>query len=166
MNGRKGSSEPPRYRQQWWGGYHSIPTPLSAPTPRPPAGEGNKRSSPGRLIGLLGSLLLALQSGAGLAQDAVYTWKDAAGRVHYGNRPPEGQPAQPVDLNPKPVSVQATERIYTWTDAEGKIHYGPQPPPDIPAKELKEDDTSLSTIRSGQLRSGEQQLLRDLRRRQ
>jgi hypothetical protein len=165
MNGRKGSSEPPRYRQQWWGGYHSIPTPPSAPTPRPPAGEGNKRAR-GRLIGLLGSLLLALQSGAGLAQDAVYTWKDAAGRVHYGNRPPEGQPAQPVDLNPKPVSVQATERIYTWTDAEGKIHYGPQPPPDIPAKELKEDDTSLSTIRSGQLRSGEQQLLRDLRRRQ
>jgi hypothetical protein len=165
MNGRKGSSEPPRYRQPWWGGPHSVSSPPSAPNPRPPAGEGSKRSR-GRLIGLLGSLLLALQSGAGLAQDAVYTWKDAAGRVHYGNRPPEGQPAQPVDLNPKPVSVQATEHIYTWTDTEGKIHYGPQPPPDIPAKELKEDDTSLSTIRSGQLRSGEQQLLRDLRRRQ
>ena len=159
MNGRKGSSKPPRYRQPWWGGPHSVSSPPSAPNPRPPAGEGSKRSR-GRLIGLLGSLLLlALQSGAGLAQDAVYTWKDATGRVHYGNRPPEGQAATAV-------SGQPTGRIYTWTDAEGKIHYGPQSPPDIPAKELKEDDTSLSTIRSGQLRSGEQQLLRDLRRRQ
>lgn len=118
------------------------------------------------LPGLAGLLLLALQSGPGLAQDAAYTWKDAAGRVHYGNRPPEGQPARPVDLNAKPVTVQSAERIYTWTDAEGNIHYGPQPPPDVPARELKEDDTTLSTIRAGQLRSGEQKLLQDLRRQQ
>ena len=118
-----------------------------------------------RLLGLLGSLLLALQSGSGFAQEAVYTWKDAAGRVHYGNRPPEGQPVVPVDLNANPVNVQSTERIYTWTDADGKIHYGPQPPPDTPARELKEDDTSLSTIHSGKLRSGEQQLLQNPQRR-
>jgi hypothetical protein len=119
----------------------------------------------GRLLGSLLLVLLVLQGGSVMAQEAVYTWKDAAGRVHYGNRPPEGQAAEPVQLNAKPVSVQPTERIYTWTDADGKIHYGPQPPPDAPARELKEDDTSLSTIRSGKLRAGEQQLLQDLRRR-
>lgn len=116
-------------------------------------------------MGSLLLVLLVLQSESVMAQEAVYTWKDAVGRVHYGNRPPEGQVAEPVQLNAKPVSVQPTERIYTWTDADGKIHYGPQPPPDAPARELKEDDTSLSTIRSGKLRAGEQQLLQDLRRR-
>ncbi len=111
-------------------------------------------------------LLLMLSVGFARAEDSVYTWKDASGRVHYSNRPPEGQPVEAVQLNAKPVAVQPTERIYTWTDAEGKVHYGAQPPPDIPAKELKEDDSSLSTIRSGRLRAGEQQLLRELQPRE
>ena len=110
----------------------------------------------------MGALLLALPGGFACAGDnEVYTWKDAAGRVHYGNRPPEGQAAEPVQLNAQPVTVQPTEHIYTWTDAEGKIHYGARPPPDIPAKELKEEDSSLSTIRSTQVREGERQLLRE-----
>ncbi len=118
----------------------------------------NPRSA--RLSRSAAVLLLTLPGGLALAADStVYTWKDAAGRVHYGNRPPENPSAVPVDLNARPVTVQPTERIYTWTDAEGKIHYGPQPPLDTPAKELREDDSSLSTIRSGQLRKGEQQLL-------
>lgn len=111
---------------------------------------------------LLVSLLLTQPSGFVLAEDGVYTWKDASGRVHYGNRPPEGQPAETVQLNAKPVTVQPTEHIYTWTDGEGKVHYGAKPPPDTPAKELKEDDSSLSTIRSSKLRAGEQELLREL----
>jgi hypothetical protein len=110
-------------------------------------------------------LLLALPGGSILA-DEVYTWKDAAGRVHFGNRPPEGQSAEPLQLNAKPVSVEPTPHIYTWTDAEGKVHYGARPPPDVSAKELKEDDASLSTIRSGQLRAGERRLLQELRRRE
>ncbi len=104
---------------------------------------------------LMAALLLALTGGWALAEgQAVYTWKDATGRAHYGNHPPEGQSATPVP-------VQPTEHIYTWTDAGGKIHYGAQPPPDTPAKELREDDSSLSTIRSSPLREGERQLLRD-----
>jgi hypothetical protein len=106
---------------------------------------------------LLGSLALA---------DEVYTWKDSAGRVHFGNRPPEGPAAESVQLNAQPVFVEPTGRIYTWTDVEGKVHYGARPPPDVSAKELKEDDASLSTIRSGQLRAGERQLLQELRRRE
>lgn len=110
----------------------------------------------------MGALLLALLGGFAGAEDGeVYTWKDAAGRVHYGNHPPEDQVAEPVQLNARPVTVQPTRHIYTWTDAEGKIHYGARPPPDIPAKELKEEDSSLSTIRSTQVREGERQLLRE-----
>lgn len=115
--------------------------------------------------GLLGVLLLTQLVSLALAEE-VYTWKDEAGRVHFGNRPPEGQAAESVQLNTKPVSVQPTEHIYTWTDAEGKIHYGARPPPGVSAKELKEDDASLSTIRSGQLRAGEKRLLQELQRRQ
>jgi hypothetical protein len=107
---------------------------------------------------LLGLALLTLPSGLALAGDEVYTWKDATGRVHYGNRPPEGQAVTPIP-------VQPTDRIYSWTDAEGKVHYGAHPPPDVQAKELKEDDGSLSTIHAGKLRSGEQQLLQEWRRR-
>ncbi len=108
------------------------------------------------------ALLLALPGGLVFPGDGeVYTWKDAAGRVHYGNRPPEGQAAEPVQLNARPVTVQPTQRIYTWTDSEGKIHYGARPPPDLPAKELREEDGSLSTIRSTEVREGERQLLRE-----
>ena len=118
----------------------------------------NPRSA--RLSRSAAVLLLTLPGGLALAADStVYTWKDAAGRVHYGNHPPENPSAAPVDLNARPVTVQPTERIYTWTDAEGKIHYGPQPPLDTPAKELREDDSSLSTLRSSQLRKGERPLL-------
>lgn len=149
MNGRKRSPErqalrPRSRRSRSWGG----------------ARVG------GWLPSLLTLLLLVLPGGSVRAEDAVYTWKDASGRVHYGNRPPEGQAAEAVQLNAHPVAVQPTEHIYTWTDAEGKVHYGARPPPDVPAKELKEDDGSLSTIRSGKLRAGEQQLLRELQRRE
>ncbi len=112
----------------------------------------------GMLAGLSGGIVMA-------AEGEVYTWKDSAGRVHYGNRPPEGQAVEPVELNAKPVAVQPTERIYTWTDAEGRIHYGARPPSDVPAKELKEDEGSLSLIRSGKLRQGEEQLLQNLQQR-
>ena len=97
-----------------------------------------------------------------LAEEEVYTWKDAAGRVHYGNRPPEGQAAKSVLLNAKPIAVQPTERIYTWTDNEGAVHYGARPPSDTEAREIKEEDGSLSTIRSSRLRPGEQHLLQEL----
>ena len=147
MNGPNRSSEPRPNRR------------------RPPSFPAWRDRRGGWLTGLLGVLLLTLPGSLALA-DEVYTWKDAAGRVHFGNHPPEGQSAEPLQLNAKPVSVQPTQHIFTWTDAEGKVHYGARPPPDVSAKELKEDDASLSTIRSGQLRAGERQLLQELRRRE
>jgi hypothetical protein len=111
---------------------------------------------------LLAGLML-IQTGSSLyAEEAVYTWKDEVGRVHYSNRPPEGRSAATVELNARPVTVQKTEHIYSWTDANGKIHYGPKPPIAATVKELKEDESSLSTIHASTLRSGEQQLLRDM----
>lgn len=110
----------------------------------------------------LAVLALILASGFAGAEEAVYTWRDSAGRVHYGNRPPENQPAKEVPLNAKPVTVQPTEQIYSWTDEAGRTHYGPQPPTGIAAKRLQEEDTSLSTIRPGALRPGEKALLKEL----
>lgn len=103
-------------------------------------------------------LCMALSSGGALAGDEAYTWKDADGRVHFGNRPPEGQTVTPIP-------VESSDRIYSWTDAEGKIQYGAHPPPDVVTREIKEEDGSLSTIHAGQLRQGEKQLLREWRQR-
>jgi hypothetical protein len=103
-------------------------------------------------------LLAALPVGLALAGDEAYTWKDAKGQVHFGNRPPEGQTATPIH-------VESSDRIYSWTDAEGKVQYGAHPPADVVAKELKEGDGSLSTIHAGKLRQGEKQLLREWRQR-
>lgn len=108
--------------------------------------------------------LLLMRTGALVwAEEGVYSWKDATGRVHYSNRPPIDQPATLVPLNANPVTVQPTERIYTWTDSAGKTHYAAKPPTGVEAKELKEDDSSLSTIHSGQLRPGEETLLQEVR---
>ena len=108
------------------------------------------------------SLLLIQVSAFVWAEEGVYSWKDATGRVHYGNRPPLNQPATRVPLNEKPVTVQPTEHIYTWIDSTGKTHYGAKPPAGVEAKELKEDDSSLSTIHAGQLRPAEKSLLQGL----
>ena len=123
---------------------------LSLPHPR------TRRHWPWLLPGLLLAATIAH------AEDAVYTWTDAGGRVHYSNRPPANQPATTVPLNSGTVSVRPTEQIYTWTDAEGHVHYGTRPPAGVSAKALSAEDAPLSTIHAGQLRSGEQRLLRDI----
>lgn len=99
-------------------------------------------------------LVALLLGGTAQAEDRAYMWKDATGRVHYGNKPPENQTVTPVD-------VSRSGSIYTWTDAEGKVHYAAKPPPNVSAKEIKEEQGSLSTIHSGELRPGEQRLLQE-----
>lgn len=146
MNGLKRLSEP---------GGCCLSLPSHAP--------GRQRPLANRLLQALGLCVLMVAGSSAGAQESVYTWKDAKGRVHYGNRLPEGQTAEPVNLNSKSISVEPADRIYTWTDAEGKAHYAAQPPPDVHAKEVKEDDSSFSTIHSGQLREGEKKLLREIK---
>ncbi|MCB1778273.1 MAG: DUF4124 domain-containing protein [Candidatus Competibacteraceae bacterium] len=101
---------------------------------------------------------MALSSGGVLASDAAYTWKDADGQVHFGNRPPEGQTATPIP-------IESSDRIYSWTNAEGEVQYGAHPPPDAVTRELTEEEGSLSTIHAGKLRQGEKQLLREWQQR-
>lgn len=117
-----------------------------------------------RLLKVLALLALITAEASVLAQD-VYTWRDANGRIHYGNRPPENQAAEPVHLNSKPIPIGPADRIYTWTDAQGKVHYGVQPPPDVQAKEVNEDDSPFSTIHAGQLRESEKKLLQEIKKR-
>ena len=114
------------------------------------------------LAGILAGILLAQTNPSLFAEEAVFTWRDDRAQVHYSNRPPEGRSATTVELNARTVTVQKTEQIYSWTDVNGKIHYGSKPPTDITVKELKADEGSLSTIHASKLRSGEQQLLRDI----
>lgn len=109
------------------------------------------------------SLSLVWPDGLVGAESGVYTWKDGSGRVHYSNRRPEGQPAEAVELNAQPVTVRPTEHIYTWTDRDGKVHYGAEPPPDVSAKELKEDDSTLSTIPLSKPRAAERELPEEAR---
>lgn len=116
--------------------------------------------------GLSGTLLLLASAGPGLAaDDQVYTWRDADGRVHYGAQPPAGQSAEPVPLKVKPVPTPVGGRIYAWTDAEGRTHYSAQPPDAAAARQLKEEEASLSTIRATGVRPGERQLLHEQQRR-
>ena len=62
------------------------------------------------------SLLLSITSGNAIATE-VYTWTDANGVVHYGDRPPEGQKTQIINVretrdpgtteaDPKPAEAQ------------------------------------------------------------
>lgn len=145
------------------GGFDRSGYPSGSRRQRPLGRQRLVRWRPGWL--LLVSLLLAQPGHLAGAEGGVYTWKDASGRVHYSNRRPEGQPAETVELNAKPVTVRPTERIYTWTDREGKVHYGPEPPPGVVAKELKEDDSSLSTVPSVKPSAAEQDSVRELQQR-
>ena len=47
--------------------------------------------------------------------------------------------------------------------SEGKVHYGPEPPPGVTAKELKADDSSLSTVPFEKPSAAERELIRELR---
>ena len=48
-------------------------------------------------------LLVTVCATAAIAQP-VYRWTDAEGRVHFGDRPPEGIEARTVDIAPPPPS--------------------------------------------------------------
>ena len=76
---------------------------------------------PTRLAAALCLVLLALPASAN-AQ--VYRWKDADGKVHYGDRPPEAEKAKAIDT-PAPAAaaaaseVQVTETTVEWFTIRG-----------------------------------------------
>lgn len=67
------------------------------------------------------SLLVSSISAAAVGAE-VYTWKDAAGRTHYSDRPPAEGNAQTVDLDDQRVSViGATELRTAEKDLLGQL---------------------------------------------
>lgn len=94
-----------------------------------------------------------------LADNPVYRWKDDQGSTHFSTKPPQGVQVELVNLNAQPVAVTGAERVYTWKDDEGNIHYGDNPPANQQAQALDGESINISTIRAGELRTGERQLL-------
>lgn len=66
---------------------------------------------------LAAAALLALSAGAARAE--IYQWKDAQGRVHFGDRAPDGR-AAPVARTPAPPTVTA-ERLTVRIEDEGGV---------------------------------------------
>lgn len=65
---------------------------------------------------LLCALLCCVPIGVATAQ--VFKWVDEKGVTHYGERPPHGQQAQPVETKPSPTPSPGS------TPSPGKAHGG------------------------------------------
>jgi predicted secreted Zn-dependent protease len=89
------------FRFHGGGGFHAFTKPL-------------------RWLAILG--VCASCTGAGAAD--IVKWKDASGRTHYGDRPPEGQGARPVAAPGIPGStpsaeVKVAESVVRYYDVRG-----------------------------------------------
>ena len=62
-----------------------------------------------RAEGFLAVLLVVLPAGTAAAGE-VYRWTDAEGNVHFGDRPPDQDRAQKLDLRTRPGDAAAARR--------------------------------------------------------
>lgn len=62
-----------------------------------------------------------LSAAAAMATPEIYRWVDAAGVVHYGERPPTGVEARPVSIPPSP---RQSDAVAAPTDAEPTVLKG------------------------------------------
>lgn len=60
-----------------------------------------------RRIAWITALLTALTASATVAA-RIYKWSDAEGQIHYGELPPVGQSAQPIDIQTPPGHPRPT----------------------------------------------------------
>ncbi|MEX0623203.1 DUF4124 domain-containing protein [Saccharospirillum sp.] len=61
--------------------------------------------------------LLAVTAGSALAEGKIYTWTDAEGIVHYGDRPPRDAQAEEVSIRgqrQEAIEVNAAQLNGTW----------------------------------------------------
>jgi len=96
----------------------------------------------------------------------VFSWKDATGKVHYGDRPPAERQA---DTRKLPAAPAATEDVATARKAsadrqleerekQGKAQEGAKKPPEDPAQAKQREENcrqaraNLTSIESGQVR--------------
>jgi hypothetical protein len=112
-------------------------------------------------VSLFSLMALTLLPLSGQAQ--VYSWKDANGKVHYGDRPPVEQQAQSRKVQGAPVATDdveaarkaTVERQFKEREQQGKAEEGTKKPPEDPAaaKQRQENcrtaKNNLASIESG-----------------
>ena len=76
-------------------------------------------------------LLLALAAAGCFAAD-TYKWVDEKGVTNYGEKPPQGRPAQPVNTNPSAI-VEGASQFSRKAEGEGRRLEEPQRPQPGPA---------------------------------
>lgn len=117
-----------------------------------------------RLASLLSPLLIALVPAAVAAQ--VYSWKDASGKIHYGDRPPAERnvesrklPAAPSATGDAEAARKASaERQFDEREKQGKAQESAKKPPEDPAQAKQREENcrrakaNLAALESGQAR--------------
>ncbi len=108
--------------------------------------------------------LFSLAFISGLSQGQVYSWKDANGKIHYGDRPPAERQPDARKLAPAPASDDiaaarkaAAERQFNEREKQAKIEEGTRKPEDPAQAKQREENcrqarSNLAGIESGQLR--------------
>lgn len=116
------------------------------------------------IIPLIGLLALALLPGIGQGQ--VYSWKDASGKIHYGDRPPAERQAGERKLPGAPVATDdveaarkaAAERQFSEREKRGKAEESARQAPESAAQtkeraaNCRQAKASLASLESGQAR--------------
>lgn len=96
----------------------------------------------------------------------VYSWKDASGKVHYGDRPPTEQQAATRKLPSAPATTDDVaaarkanaERQLNDREKQGKAQESAKKPPEDPAQaqqreaNCRQARANLTSIESGQVR--------------
>lgn len=116
------------------------------------------------LVSLLSLIALALVPLSGQTQ--MYSWKDANGKIHYGDRPPtekqtqarkvQGAPSETGDV--AAARKSATERQFDEREKQAKAEEGAKKPAEDPAQvKIREENcqrakANLASLESGQVR--------------
>jgi len=116
------------------------------------------------LILSLGSLIFLAVPLASQAQ--MYSWKDASGKVHYGDRPPAEKQSQARKLPGAPSETSdvatarksAAERQFDEREKQAKAEEGTKKPAEDPAQakvrveNCQRARSNLAALESGQIR--------------
>lgn len=110
------------------------------------------------------ALIMALTLLPCLGSAQVYSWKDASGKVHYGDRPPAEKQAQTRKLPEAPTSddvaaaqKSSLERQFGEREKQGKAQEEKKPA-ETPAQVRQREDNcrqaraQLASLESGQVR--------------
>ncbi len=112
---------------------------------------------------LISGLVLTMLTSFGYGQ--VYSWKDASGKIHYGDRPPAEKKADTRKLNPAPMATDdvdaarkaKAERQMEEREKQSKAQEGNKKPEDPAQAKQRADNcrqarANLTAIESGEVR--------------